>query len=116
MVDGIQARIRNKVHQPSTINRQPSTQAGGFMKMKISDIIEVLETLAPLPYQEPYDNSGLLLGTAEEDCLGALVSLDATEAVVAEAVQKGCNLLISHHPLIFRGLNKSVLIMERVEL
>ncbi len=74
--------------------------------MKISDITWVLEDLAPLPYQEAYDNSGLLLGTEEDECRAAMVSLDATEPVVEEAAKKGCNLLITHHPLIFKGLKQ----------
>jgi dinuclear metal center YbgI/SA1388 family protein len=74
--------------------------------MKIADITQFLGNFAPLFFQEDYDNSGLLLGTAEEDCRGALICLDTTEAIVREAVNKGCNLVISHHPLIFHGLKQ----------
>ncbi|MDP4130063.1 MAG: Nif3-like dinuclear metal center hexameric protein [Bacteroidota bacterium] len=74
--------------------------------MKIADISSFLETLAPLAFQEDYDNCGLLLGNAEDDCRGILISLDTTEAIISEAVQKSCNLVISHHPLIFRGLRQ----------
>jgi len=74
--------------------------------MKISDIALFLESLAPLDLQEDYDNCGLLLGSAETDCSGALISLDTTEAVIEEAAEKGCNLVVSHHPLIFRGIKQ----------
>jgi dinuclear metal center YbgI/SA1388 family protein len=56
--------------------------------------------------QEDYDNAGLITGDAEWDCSGAIISLDATEAVILEAMEKKCNLVIAHHPIIFRGLKK----------
>ncbi|MEO6963922.1 MAG: Nif3-like dinuclear metal center hexameric protein [Puia sp.] len=74
--------------------------------MNISEIILFLETLAPLDFQEDYDNCGLILGEGGEPCLGMLISLDTTEAVILEAVQRNCNLVISHHPLIFHGLKQ----------
>ncbi|HEY4156318.1 MAG TPA: Nif3-like dinuclear metal center hexameric protein [Puia sp.] len=74
--------------------------------MKISAVTSLLESLAPPAFQEDYDNSGLQTGDLEKECSGVLVSLDTTEAVIEEAVQKGCNLLISHHPLIFHGLKQ----------
>jgi dinuclear metal center YbgI/SA1388 family protein len=74
--------------------------------MHISKIISALESWAPLSLQEDYDNAGLMLGDPAADCASALVSLDVTEEVVAEAVDRGCNLIIGHHPLIFRGLKK----------
>jgi dinuclear metal center YbgI/SA1388 family protein len=73
---------------------------------RISDITRALEEFAPIPYQEAYDNSGLLCGDANWIAKGALFSLDCTEAVVDEAIQKGCNLIVAHHPLIFGGLKK----------
>jgi dinuclear metal center YbgI/SA1388 family protein len=76
--------------------------------MKISDIIEVLESIAPLQYQEEYDNSGLIAGNREAECTGVLVSLDCTEDIVREAVEKRCNLIVSHHPLIFRPIRRVV--------
>jgi dinuclear metal center YbgI/SA1388 family protein len=72
--------------------------------MRIQDIIEYLEKIAPPAYQENYDNSGLLVGSRELDCSGVLISLDATEEVILEAVEKNCNLVVSHHPIIFSGL------------
>ena len=72
--------------------------------LKIKDIIDYLENWAPLPYQESYDNSGLLTGNPQQELKGALISLDMTEEVVDEAISRGCNMLISHHPIIFRGL------------
>jgi dinuclear metal center YbgI/SA1388 family protein len=74
--------------------------------MKIADIISHLESIAPLSLQEDYDNAGLITGMAGWDCSGAIISLDATEAVIQEAVDKKCNLVIAHHPIIFRGLKK----------
>lgn len=73
---------------------------------KIREITEYLESIAPLPYQEDYDNSGLLIGSSEIEITGVLVTLDVTEEVIAEAIKNNCNLIISHHPIIFRGLKK----------
>lgn len=74
--------------------------------MKIADIIHVLESIAPPALQESYDNAGLLTGNMQWDCTGVICSLDATEAVILEAKQKGCNLVVAHHPIIFGGLKK----------
>lgn len=72
--------------------------------MKIKDIIAPLEKWAPPSLQEDYDNSGLQLGDPHGTVNAVLVCLDCTEAVVEEAAAKGCGLIISHHPVIFRGL------------
>ena len=72
--------------------------------MIIRKIVEELETLAPLALQEDYDNSGLQVGSPGQEVTGVLICLDVTEEVVAEAVRKGCGLIVSHHPLIFRPL------------
>ncbi len=74
--------------------------------MKLHEIIQSLETLAPPALQESYDNSGLLVGSANMEITGAVVCLDSTPAVIEEAIQKGCNLVIAHHPIIFSGLKK----------
>jgi dinuclear metal center YbgI/SA1388 family protein len=74
--------------------------------MTISTIINHLESIAPPSYQEAYDNAGLITGSAEWECKGALVCLDATEEVINEAIKKGCNLVIAHHPIVFTGLKK----------
>lgn len=74
--------------------------------MKINDITGSLIQMAPLAFQEDYDNSGLLVGNAHAETKGCLVCLDVNEAVIREAVEKNCSLVISHHPIIFRGLNK----------
>jgi dinuclear metal center YbgI/SA1388 family protein len=74
--------------------------------MKISDITGAIERYAPPMYQEDYDNSGLIVGDPGAEATGVLVSLDATEAVVDEAIAKGCNLVVSHHPIVFRGLKR----------
>ena len=75
--------------------------------VKIKDIICALERFAPLPLQESYDNAGLQVGlTTEQEASGALLCLDVTEDVIREAVDLGCNLIISHHPLLFRPLKQ----------
>lgn len=72
--------------------------------MKIREVVDALERFAPLPLQEGWDNAGLQVGLTEAEVSGALLCLDVTESVVDEALQKGCNLIVSHHPLIFRAL------------
>ena len=67
-------------------------------------MLRALELFAPLPLQEDYDNAGLQIGLTEADVSGALLCLDVTEAVLDEAVRLGCNLIVAHHPLIFRPL------------
>lgn len=74
--------------------------------MKIKDIISHLEQWAPLAYQESYDNSGLLVGNREWSVTGVLISLDVTEEVITEAKANQCNLIVAHHPLIFKGLKR----------
>lgn len=74
--------------------------------MKLKDITDYLEAVAPLAYQESYDNSGLIVGEKEMEVSSALISLDATPDVIDEAIAKGCNLVISHHPIVFKGLRK----------
>ncbi len=74
--------------------------------MTLGQLTQLLEQLAPPALQESYDNAGLLVGNSFEMLTGVLVSLDATEAVVEEAVARGCNLVVSHHPLIFGGLKR----------
>ena len=70
--------------------------------MKIKDILGALEEFAPLALQDGYDNAGLQIGLAEDaEATGVLLSLDVTEEVVNEAVLRGCNLIVSHHPLMF---------------
>ncbi len=74
--------------------------------MLIADIIKVLEFVAPPALQESYDNCGLLTGNPGWECKGIICSLDATEDVIFEAVAKGCNVVVAHHPIIFSGLKK----------
>lgn len=74
--------------------------------MKIKDILSVLEAVAPPHLQESYDNAGLIVGDPEMATTGVLFCLDSTEAVVNEAVEKGCNLIVAHHPIVFRGLKR----------
>lgn len=76
--------------------------------MKIKDVISALERFAPLPLQEDWDNAGLQVGLTEAEVSGALLCLDVTERVVDEAIEKGMNLIVSHHPLIFRKLRQVV--------
>lgn len=74
--------------------------------MKISDITNYLESIAPLSLQEDYDNSGLIVGEPDMQVSAMLISLDCTEAIIDEAISRGCNLIISHHPIVFKGLKK----------
>ncbi|MBS1742262.1 MAG: Nif3-like dinuclear metal center hexameric protein [Bacteroidetes bacterium] len=74
--------------------------------MTIQHITDLLEKTAPLSLQEDYDNAGLLTGNKNWECSGILVSLDATEDVIKEAIDKKCNLVVAHHPIVFRGLKK----------
>ena len=76
-----------------------------FKSVKIYQVVDALEHYAPLPLQEGYDNAGLQVGLTEAvEVSGALLCLDVTEDVVDEAIRKGCNLIVRHHPLIFRKL------------
>jgi dinuclear metal center YbgI/SA1388 family protein len=74
--------------------------------MQIAAVLAYLESIAPLSLQEKYDNAGLLTGSGVWECSGALTTLDATEAVVDEAIARKCNLIVAHHPIIFGGLKK----------
>ena len=74
--------------------------------MKIKELTDYLETIAPLHYQEPYDNTGLIVGSYDSEISGALIALDATPAVIKEAAALGANIVIAHHPIIFSGLKK----------
>ena len=74
------------------------------MSVRVQDVIDALEDFAPLPLQESYDNAGLQVGLTEAEVSGALLCLDVTEAVIREALELGCNLVVSHHPLIFHAL------------
>ena len=67
-------------------------------------MLSALERFAPLPLQESWDNAGLQVGLTETEVSGALLCLDVNECIVDEAIRKGCNLIVSHHPLLFRGL------------
>lgn len=71
-----------------------------------ADILAAIGSCAPLHLQESWDNSGLQVGDVQQPCTGVLLALDPTEAVVAEAIERGCNLVITHHPLLFRGLKR----------
>lgn len=74
--------------------------------MKIQTILAELERHAPPQFQESYDNAGLLVGRADWECSGVLICLDSTEAVVQEAIARGCNLIVAHHPIVFGGLKR----------
>jgi dinuclear metal center YbgI/SA1388 family protein len=74
--------------------------------MTISFITSLLEKIAPLSLQEDYDNVGLITGNKNWECKGALVCLDVTEKILVEAIQQNCNLIIAHHPIVFKGIKK----------
>lgn len=70
--------------------------------VRIKDVLKLIEEVAPASLQENYDNSGVQIGDANQVATGALLCLDVTESVIDEALDLGCNLIISHHPLAFR--------------
>ena len=74
--------------------------------MLIKELTSFLEQIAPPQYQESYDNAGLIVGDANAVVKGVIVCLDSTEAVIAEAVALGCNVVIAHHPIVFKGLKR----------
>lgn len=82
----------------------------GFIKkifcMKIREIIATISDFAPEYLKETYDNVGLLVGNPDSEATAALLTIDVTEAVVDEAISLGCNLIITHHPIMFRGIKQ----------
>ena len=74
--------------------------------MTIKNITDYIEELAPLAYAEDFDNVGLLVGDSQTEVTGVLVALDTLEETVNEAIEKGCNLIVSFHPIVFKGLKK----------
>ncbi|MBM3165577.1 MAG: Nif3-like dinuclear metal center hexameric protein [Bacteroidetes bacterium] len=74
--------------------------------MKSKQLIDYLEGRFPLYLQESYDNSGLQIGDLEQEVKGVLIALDCTEEVVREALKTGCNTLVTHHPLLFKGIKR----------
>ena len=77
-------------------------------EMKIKEVITYLESIAPPSYQESYDNAGLIVGDSSVELKGTLICLDAIESVIDEAIEKKCNLVIAHHPIVFKGLKRFV--------
>ena len=76
--------------------------------MKVRDVISAIEEFAPASVQEEWDNSGLIIGTPEAEASGVLVSFDCTPETVDEAAREGCNVIVTHHPLIFKGLKRII--------
>ena len=74
--------------------------------MKIKEITDVIERFAPLAWQEPYDNAGLIVGRPDDRVRKALLAVDVTEEVLDEAVREGCDLVVTHHPLVFHPLKR----------
>jgi len=74
--------------------------------MKVKDVTNYLESIAPLSLQESYDNSGLLVGDMEDEVSAVLVSLDITNEIIEEAIANKCNLIVAHHPIIFSGIKR----------
>jgi len=72
----------------------------------VQDVYDYLDTIAPFGLQESYDNAGILIGDPSTEVKGVLMCLDSTEAIITEAIDKGCNLVIAHHPIIFSGLKR----------
>ncbi len=74
--------------------------------MKVRDIAAAIESFAPLALQESYDNAGLIVGRMDDDVHKALLAVDVTEEVIAEAVAEGCDMIITHHPIIFHAMKR----------
>ncbi|MBP3203414.1 MAG: Nif3-like dinuclear metal center hexameric protein [Bacteroidales bacterium] len=74
--------------------------------MKVGDITAALEAFAPLRIQESWDNSGLIIGSSEDPVHGVMVGFDCTTELIREAVEKGCDMVVTHHPLIFKGIRR----------
>ena len=74
--------------------------------MKVIEITSLIEAFAPLSLQESYDNAGLIVGRADDEVHGILLAVDVTEEVIAEAVSEGCDMIITHHPIIFHALKR----------
>jgi dinuclear metal center YbgI/SA1388 family protein len=74
--------------------------------MTIREIINYLESIAPTAHQESYDNSGLIIGDPEATITSALITLDVTETVIDEAIETGCELIVAHHPILFKGIKR----------
>ena len=72
----------------------------------IREVIQHLENVAPASFQESYDNAGLIVGNPNMEVTGVLICLDSIEAVIQEAISTGSNLIIAHHPIVFKGLKK----------
>lgn len=88
------------------------------MAMKIRDVVSAIEEFAPLRLQDSYDNSGLIVGRYDDEVHGVLLAVDVTEEVIAEAQHEGCDLIITHHPIIFtplKRLNSSTYVERCVE-
>ena len=74
--------------------------------MRVGDVIRVIEEFAPLGIQEKWDNSGLCIGSPDDEVSSVLIGLDCTTELVDEAVSCGADMIVTHHPLIFSGLKK----------
>jgi len=76
------------------------------MSNTIKEVYDFLHSVAPFQYQESYDNAGLIVGDSAKACTGVITCLDSTEAVIDEAIATGSNLVVAHHPIVFRGLKR----------
>jgi len=87
------------------VHSQERSDATGSMSIKVFHISEFFENWAPFSSQAEYDNSGLLIGSPKSDVTGILTSLDVTQEVVNEAIAQNCNLIVAHHPIIFKRIS-----------
>ena len=74
--------------------------------MQVKDIATIIEGFAPLSYQESYDNSGLIVGSPNDEVSGVLICLDCVDAILEEAIALNCNMIAAHHPIVFEGIKK----------
>ncbi|MEZ4910550.1 MAG: Nif3-like dinuclear metal center hexameric protein [Saprospiraceae bacterium] len=78
------------------------------MSVKVKEIIDYLHSIAPNELQESYDNAGLIVGSENNIVKKVMVSLDTTPAVIDDAIKQGCNLVVSHHPIVFKGIKRFI--------
>lgn len=86
------------------------------MSVRVKEITDCLESIAPLSWQESYDNAGLIVGNKDMECTGVLVCLDVFASTIQEAIDKGCNMVVSHHPFVFRAMKKFADNSETVQI
>jgi dinuclear metal center YbgI/SA1388 family protein len=95
--------VTNRKRTITEVHREDTEKE---FNMKLKDLCTYLDTIVPLSFQESYDNSGLQIGLPDSEISSALITLDVSEEVIDEAISERCDVIISHHPLIFNGIKR----------